>query len=339
MYNYSTVNNNLNKTAQEVLSRTILAADESTKTIAKRLSTVGVESNPENNRQYRQILFKADGIENYVSGVILYDETVRQSDDDGVPFPKALTDKGVVPGIKVDKGTVKFSEDKVDSYTDGLDGLSDRYTEYKNMGTRFSKWRAVYTIADGSPTNESIQRNAEDLAVYAKASQDAGIVPIVEPEVLMDGNHSLEQDKEVTTKVLTAVFDALKKQGVDLSGIILKPNMITSGKDNSQQADVETVARETLEVLKQTVPFAVPGIAFLSGGQSPDLATDHLNAINRLKNKNQSDYPWRVTASYGRALQGEALEAWGGKKENIEKAQKVFLDRAEKVYKASLGEL
>lgn len=331
--------NDLNQIARQVVSRTILAADESTKTITKRLATIGVESNPEVNRQYRQILFSADGIEKYVSGVILYDETIRQSADGGVPFPKALANKGVIPGIKVDAGTKKFSEDKVDTYTEGLDTLAKRYLEYKKLGAGFAKWRAVYTIIEGSPTDEAFRRNADDLAVYAKVSQDAGIVPIVEPEVLMDGNHSLEQDKEVTTRVLTAVFDALKKNQVNLRGIILKPNMVTSGKDYAQQADVQTVARTTLDVLKATVPAEVPGIAFLSGGQSPELATQHLDAINKIRNSNLTDYPWRITASFGRALQGEALEGWGGKKENVKKAQKVFIERAEKVYKASLGKL
>lgn len=331
--------NSLNQIAQSVVSKTILAADESTKTITKRLATIGVGSNPEINRQYRQILFTAPGIEKYVSGVILFDETIRQSTDGGILIPKLLSEKGVAPGIKVDEGTEKFSEDKVDTFTKGLEGLEKRLLEYKNLGARFAKWRSVSTIKNGSPTEEAIEKNAERLAEYAKTCQNAGIVSIVEPEVLMDGDHTLEKDKEVTTKVLTIVFEELRKHGVDLKGVILKPNMVTSGKDHPQQADIQTVAQTTLDVLERSVPKEIPGIAFLSGGQSPELATQHLNAINKTRNTNPEKYPWRITASFGRALQEEALEAWGGKRENTGKAQQVFLERAEKVYKASLGKL
>lgn len=333
------MNKQLNETAKKVVAKTILAADESTKTITKRLATIGVVSNPEVNRQYRQILFTANEIEKYVSGVILYDETIRQKTDDGIPFTKLLSQEGVIPGIKVDMGTVKFSDDKPDTYTEGLEGLEKRLLEYKNLGAKFAKWRSVFTIAGGSPTDEAVEKNAQDLALYAKICQDAEIVPIVEPEVLMDGNHSIEKDKEVTERVLASVFNKLKAHNVDLSGVILKPNMVTSGKDNPQQADTETVAQTTLEVMKETVPPEVPGIAFLSGGQSPELATRHLNAINKIRNTDQNKYPWRITASFGRALQGEALEAWGGKNENVTVAQKVFIERAEKVFKASLGQL
>ncbi|MBI2051816.1 fructose-bisphosphate aldolase class I [Candidatus Roizmanbacteria bacterium] len=333
------MNKQLNETAKKVVAKTILAADESTKTITKRLATIGVVSNPEVNRQYRQILFTANEIEKYVSGVILYDETIRQKTDDGIPFTKLLSQEGVIPGIKVDMGTVKFSDDKPDTYTEGLEGLEKRLLEYKNLGAKFAKWRSVFTIAGGSPTDEAVEKNAQDLALYAKICQDAEIVPIVEPEVLMDGNHSIEKDKEVTERVLASVFNKLKAHNVDLSGVILKPNMVTSGKDNPQQADTETVAQTTLEVMKETVPPEVPGIAFLSGGQSPELATRHLNAINKIRNTDQNKYPWRITASFGRALQGEALEAWGGKNENVTVAQKVFIERAEKVFLASLGQL
>ncbi|MBI2641486.1 fructose-bisphosphate aldolase class I [Candidatus Roizmanbacteria bacterium] len=329
----------LHETAQKMVSRAILAADESTSTIKKRLATIGIESTPEVNRQYRQLLFTADGIENYVSGVILYDETIRQSTDGSIPFATLLEKKGIVPGIKVDKGTVAVSTLGVDKFTQGLDGLAKRLEEYKEFGAKFAKWRAVYTISDGSPTETIIERNAQDLALYAVLCQEAGIVPIVEPEVLMDGNHSIDQDKAVSEKVLKTVFNWLASYGVDPEGIILKPNMITSGKNHSQQASIEEVAEITVQVLKKTVPHNVPGIAFLSGGQSPELATTHLNEINKIRKKNQSEYPWRITASYGRALQGEALEAWSGKKENVQKAQKVFLTRAEKVYKASKGQL
>lgn len=329
----------LAQTAEEVVSRTILAADESTGTIKKRLATIGLESTPEINRQYRQLLFTAPGLEKYVSGVILYDETLRQSSDSGVPFAKLLSDKGIVAGIKVDKGTVVIPGMLPDTYTQGLDKLADRLTEYRDLGARFAKWRAVYTIDGNSPSSTAINRNAEDLALYALLCQNAKIVPIVEPEVLMEGGHSFDQDKDVSMKVFSAVFEKLAEYEVDLGGIILKPNMITAGKKNPTQPDMATVAKTTLEVLAKTVPAKVPGIAFLSGGQSPDLATNHLNNINKKRSDNKDKFTWRITASYGRALQGEALEAWGGKKENIIKAQKVFINRAEKVYLASLGQL
>ncbi len=328
----------LKSTAEKLVSKTILAADESTSTIKKRLATIGVDSNPEINRQYRQLLFTAAGIENYVSGVILYDETIRQSSDAGIHFPKLLQDKGIVPGIKVDQGTSLLSPSEIDTFTQGLDGLEERLKEYSRLGARFAKWRAVYAIDTNHPSTASIQRNARDLALYAITCQRHDIVPIVEPEVLMDGDHSLQQDKAVTEKVLTAVFEELKEVGIELTGMVLKPNMITAGKKNSVPAPVGTVAEDTLDVFKKTVPSTVAGVAFLSGGQSPELATTHLDAINKIKN-NSLDYPWRITASYGRALQGEALEAWGGKRENTAKAQEVFTSRAEKVYKASLGKL
>ncbi len=329
----------LKNIASQVLSRTILAADESTATIKKRLSAIGIESTPEINRQYRQLLFTAPGIEKYVSGIIMFDETIRQSTDDGTPFPTFLEKKGIVPGIKVDKGTGSFSSEGADTYTQGLDGLAERLAEYKKLGAKFAKWRAVYMIESNYPTDEVIDRNAEDLASYASICQQAGIVPIVEPEVLMDGNNSAEADKDVTLKVLTAVFKQLYSQNIAIKGIILKPNMITAGKSNPQQISVEEVAQTTLAVLKEIVPVEVPGIAFLSGGQSPELATLHLNAINHIKAVNATEYSWRLTASYGRALQSEALETWAGKPENIAKAQEVFISRAAKVYQASLGQL
>lgn len=329
-------NDALSQTAKEMVSKAILAADESTRTIKKRLATVGVESTPEINRQYRQILFTTPGVENFVSGVILYDETIRQSTDDGTPIPTLLAKKGIVPGIKVDKGVVKIPGLAEDTFTQGLDELSKRLEEYKQLGAHFAKWRSVFTIADNFPTELTIERNADDLALYASLCQEAGIVPIVEPEVLMDGNHSLEKDKEVTEKVLNIVFKNLRDYAVDLAGVILKPNMVTSAKNNPNQVDSQTVARETLDVLSKTVAKEVPGIAFLSGGQSPETATQNLAAINKLGSTNKSQYPWRLTASYGRALQGEALEAWAGKKENIQAAQKVFITRAEKVYQATI---
>ena len=330
---------NLRQVAKDVVSKTILAADESTKTIKKRFDAIGVESNPESNREYRQLLFTANGIENYVSGVILYDETVRQSSGNGVPFPEFLLEKHINPGIKVDKGTVKIPEFGEDIFTQGLDDLGERLLEYKKLGCVFAKWRAVFTIGDNHPSDLAIQRNASDLAIYALLSQESGIVPIVEPEVMMEGKHTFEQDKKVTEKVLVTVFEELSNYGVDMQGMILKPNMITAGTDNPNQVSSQEVAQETLNVLQKTVHKDVPGIAFLSGGQTPDLATQNLNEINKIRNKNPEKYPWRLTASYGRALQGETLEAWKGKKENIQYAQKVFISRAEKVYKASSGKL
>ncbi len=330
---------NLRQVAKDVVSKTILAADESSGTIKKRFDTIGVESNPESNREYRQLLFTANGIENYVSGVILYDETVRQSSGNGVPFPEFLLEKHINPGIKVDKGTVKIPEFGEDIFTQGLDDLGERLLEYKKLGCVFAKWRAVFTIGDNHPSDLAIQRNASDLAIYALLSQESGIVPIVEPEVMMEGKHTFEQDKKVTEKVLVTVFEELSNYGVDMQGMILKPNMITAGTDNPNQVSSQEVAQETLNVLQKTVHKDVPGIAFLSGGQTPDLATQNLNEINKIRNKNPEKYPWRLTASYGRALQGETLEAWKGKKENIQYAQKVFISRAEKVYKASSGKL
>lgn len=327
----------LESAAREATSKTILAADESGGTIAKRFVKINVTSTPETNRTYRQILFTAPGVGDNVSGVILFDETIRQSDSNGTPFPKLLADQGIVPGIKVDQGTVDMPNGE--KLTKGLDGLAARLSEYKALGARFAKWRAVITIGEGIPTDDCIGQNSEALADYAKACQDAGIVPIVEPEVIMDGPHSFERDLEVTRNTLTTVFEELRNKGVDLTGIILKPNMVTSGTENPEQADVQKVAQTTLDLFAEVVPAEVPAIAFLSGGQSPDLATEHLNAINKIKNANPDKYPWRITASYGRALQGETLEAWGGKPENVESAQQVFISRAQKVFKASKGEL
>lgn len=330
--------NLLHSVAKQIVSKTILAADESTSTIKKRFATIGIDSTPETNREYRELLFSADGIDKYVSAVILFDETIRQSTTGNIPFPKFLEEKGIISGIKVDKGIVPITTLGADTFTQGLDGLTKKLDEYRLLGAKFAKWRAVFTIARNCPSATIIQRNAHDLALYALLCQEADIVPIVEPEILMEGNHSLEEDRKVTENVLNEVFTKLNEYGVDLQGMILKPNMITSGKENAVQADVDTVASSTLSVLKQTVPQKVVGIAFLSGGQSPDLATTHLNVINKLA-VNNIQYPWRITASYGRALQGEALEAWSGKKENTIKAQEVFIARAKKVFEASIGKL
>ncbi len=325
----------LNQTALEVVSRSILAADESSATIKKRFATINLESTPEMNRQYRQLLFTAPDIEKYVSGVILYDETIRQAADDGTPFPQLLAKKGIVPGIKVDAGVEKLPGFGNDTFTQGFDKLARRLIEYRELGARFAKWRAVYTIEGDKPSKLAIKRNAQDLALYALLCQEADIVPIVEPEVLMDGENTIEVDYEVTSRVLEKVFKQLDRYGVQLEGIILKPNMITAGKKCADQKGVQDVAQKTLDALKAQVPKSVPGIAFLSGGQSPDLATEHLKAINVIKSKGATEYPWRITASYGRALQGETIEAWGGKTENVGAAQTVFIARAQKVFNAS----
>lgn len=302
----------------------ILAADESTKTIQKRFDKIGIQSTPETNLAYRYMLFSTPGIEQFISGVILYDETIRQ-EIDGVPVPKYLESRGILPGIKVDKGAwtmANFPEEKI---TEGLDGLRDRLIEYKKMGARFAKWRAVITVGEGIPTDICIESNAESLAQYAALCQEQDIVPIVEPEVLMDGSHNLARCQEVTAKTLKSVFDRLKAHRVALEGMILKPNMVISGKESATRANAQEIAKATVETFLQVVPKEVPGIVFLSGGQTPDEATENLAAINQLGG------PWQLSYSYGRALQEEALKVWAGKDEKIAAAQKAFLERAKKV--------
>jgi len=298
----------------------ILAADESSKTIQKRFEKIGVESNPETNLAYRKMLFTTSGVEQYISGVILYDETIRQSID-GIPVPQYLESKGILPGIKVDQGIV-------DEITTGLDGLSERLTEYKNLGAKFAKWRAVIVVGQ---EDTLIEKNAENLAKYASLCQEQDIVPIVEPEVLMDGDHDLEKCKEVTSKTLKAVFAKLVEHGVVLEGVILKPNMVIPGKESTVQASPQEIAETTVKTFLETVPTQVPGIVFLSGGQTPDEATENLAAINQIGG------PWQLSFSYGRALQDEALKAWAGKSENVPAAQKAFLERAKKVSLARQG--
>jgi len=302
----------------------ILAADESTKTIQKRFDKIGISSNQETNLAYRSMLFTAPEIEQYISGVILYDETIRQSIG-GKSVPQYLESKGILPGIKVDKGAWKLANFEGEKITEGLDNLRDRLTEYKEMGAKFAKWRAVITIGEGVPTDTCIEANAESLAQYAALCQEQDIVPIVEPEVLMDGSHDLEKCQEVTAKVLQVVFDRLKAHKVVLEGMLLKPNMVISGKESDAQASVQEVAKATVETFKEVVPAQVPGIVFLSGGQSPDVSTNNLAAINMIGG------PWQLSYSFGRALQGEALEIWAGKTENLQAAQKAFLERAKKV--------
>lgn len=303
--------------------RGILAADESTGTITKRFDSIGVESTEPNRRAYRQLLFTTAAAAEHISGVILYDETLRQATDDGVPFAKLLRDQDILPGIKVDAGAKDLAGAPGEKVTEGLDGLRERLTEYVELGALFAKWRAVIDIADGIPSQYCIDANAHALARYAALCQEAGIVPIVEPEVLMDGDHDIERCAEVTEAVLQSTFDALFQQRVLLEGMVLKPNMIVPGKKCPRQASVEQVAEATVRVLKRRLPAAVPGAAFLSGGQSEEEATAHLNAMNAM-----GPLPWQLSFSYGRALQASALKAWGGKAENVVAAQAAYAHRA-----------
>ena len=312
----------------------ILAADESTPTCKKRFDSINVESTEENRNKYRNMLFTADGIENYISGVILFDETLRQSTmEGGVPFPDHLTKLGILPGIKVDKGAKQLANTGDEKVTEGLDGLRDRLKEYYELGARFTKWRAVITIGENMPTPYCMSANAHALARYAALCQEQGLVPIVEPEILMDGTHSIDESYHLTTETLYNVFYELVSQGVELEGMVLKPNMVLSGYDCSEQASVEQVAEMTVDCFLNTVPAAVPGIAFLSGGQSDELATAHLNAMNQIDN-----IPWNLTFSYGRALQAPALKSWSGKDKNISSAQDAFMKRAKFNSLATKGE-
>jgi len=302
----------------------ILAADESTPTCTKRFESINVESTEENRNAYRGMLFTADGIENHISGVILFDETIRQSTINGsIPFPEHLSTLGIIPGIKVDKGAKQLANSDDEKITEGLDGLRDRLKEYYELGARFAKWRAVITIGEDIPTAYCISANAHALARYAALCQEQGMVPIVEPEILMNGDHTIEESYQLTTETLYTVFYELASQGVELEGMVLKPNMVLSGYDCSEQASVKEVAEMTVDCFFNTVPAAVPGIAFLSGGQSDELATAHLNAMNQIDGT-----PWNLTFSYGRALQAPALKAWSGRAENIPTAQEALMKRA-----------
>jgi fructose-bisphosphate aldolase, class I len=301
----------------------ILAADESTGTITRRLASVGVDSTQENRRAYRQLLFTTRGAERFISGVILFDETIRQRAADGTPFPQVLSRHGVLPGIKVDKGTVALAGFGGEKVTEGLDGLRDRLAGYVGLGAKFTKWRAVITIGEGIPSQGCVAANAELLARFAALSQEAGLVPIVEPEVLMDGDHTIQRCYQATAATLAGVFGALRRHRVRLGGMLLKPNMVVSGSNSAEQAGVEEVADATVGCLREVVPAAVPGIVFLSGGQSDQAATAHLNAINR-----RGPQPWQLSFSYGRALQAPVLEAWKGEAGNGPAAQQAFLHRA-----------
>jgi len=304
--------------------RGILAADESSPTIAKRFEAISTEPTEENRRSYRSTLLSTKGLGDYISGVILFDETLDQCDDSGMKLPETAWAQNIVPGVKVDKGKGPLAGAPGDMITYGLDGLEDRLKVYKEKGARFAKWREVYPISSHNPTHLGLTANAEMLARYAAVCQSVGIVPIVEPEVLMDGDHDIHRCRTVIEQVLHAVFHALHQHKVVLEHIILKPSMVTPGKALSSKAPPHEVANDTLTVLRRTVPAAVPSINFLSGGQSPEEATENLNALNQLKDK----APWQLSISYGRALQQPALKAWMGKTENIAAAQAALLKRA-----------
>src|SRR2546427_5077434 len=318
-------NENLESVAQKLVApgKGILAADESTPTIEKRLESIDVASTEENRRAYREILFTTAGAGEFISGVILFDETIRQKTRDGRTFVEALEEQAIIPGIKIDKGAKAMANFPGEKITEGLDGLRDRLAEYRKLGASFAKWRAVIAIADGIPTRNCIASNSEALARYAALCQEGDLVPIVEPEVLMDGTHTIERYFEVTEQTLRSVFDALADHRVVLEGMLLKPNMVLSGKDCPQQASVQEVAEATVRCLKHVVPAAVPGIVFLSGGQTDQQATEHLNAMNRIAN-----LPWQLSFSYGRALQAPVLKAWKGDTANVSAAQIAFHHRA-----------
>jgi fructose-bisphosphate aldolase class I len=315
----------LRQTARRLVApgKGILAADESGGTIKKRFDLINTESSEENRRAYRDLLFTTPGAEEFISGVILFDETIRQSSSDGTAFPKLLQEKGIIPGIKVDAGAKPLAGAPEELVTEGLDGLRERLSEYKQLGAGFAKWRAVITIGDGIPSRYCIDTNAHALARYARLCQEQDIVPIVEPEVLMDADNTIEVCDQVTRRTLTAVFRELVDQGVMLDGMLLKPNMIVSGKKCPVQATVREVAERTTACFLDTVPASVPGIVFLSGGQSDELATAHLNEMNML-----GMWPWELSFSYGRALQAPALAAWKGDDANVPAAQKAYYHRA-----------
>ena len=321
--------------AMTIKGKGILAADESNPTCTKRFDSIGVESTEQNRNLYRDMLFTTEGMKDFISGVILYDETIRQSTiKDGVPIPDFLSGLGVIPGIKVDAGAKDLAGMDGEKVTEGLDGLDRRLKEYYSLGARFAKWRAVISIGEAEPSGTCILANAHALARYASLCQQNGIVPIVEPEILMDGVHTIEDSFIVSEEVLQTVFYELYNHNVLLEGIVLKPNMVLSGYDCSEKASVEKVADMTIKVFKRCVPSAVPGIAFLSGGQSDEGATAHLNAMNKsLGDKS----PWNLTFSYGRALQAPALKVWGGKNENISNAQQAFYKRARLNSLATMG--
>ena len=325
---------NLESVAKKLVApgKGILAADESSGTIEKRFKTINIPSTEENRRAYREILFTTAGAGEFISGVILFDETIRQKTRDGRTLVEALEQQGIIPGIKVDKGAKPMANFHGEKITEGLDGLRERLAEYRKLGARFAKWRAVIAIGEGIPTGTCIASNAELLARYAALCQEADLVPIVEPEVLMDGAHTIERYFEVTQETLESVFHALYEHRVVLEGMLLKPNMVLSGKECPQQASVQEVAKATVRCLRQVVPPAVPGIVFLSGGQSDLQATEHLNAMNRIEG-----LPWQLSFSYGRALQAPVLKAWRGDPAKVADAQNAFHHRAFCNSKARFG--
>ena len=315
----------LHETAKALVAegKGILAADESSGTITKRFAAIGVESTEESRRAYRDLLFTTSGAEGFISGVILFDETIRQRSADGTPFPELLASRGIIPGIKVDRGAKPLALAAGETVTEGLDGLRERFAEYRELGARFAKWRATYSIGGGRPSEYCVWVNAHALARYAALAQEAGLVPIVEPEVLMDGSHSIEDSAKATGRAQQALYTELHDQRVDLRGTILKPNMVLTGYDAADRAGIDEVAERTLEVLYRHVPAAVPGICFLSGGQSDEDATANLAAMVR-----RGPHPWELSFSYGRALQAPSQHAWLGREENVEAAQRAYYHRA-----------
>ena len=314
----------------------ILAADESPKTCKSRFDALGIPDTEEMRRQWRELLFTTPEVENALSGIILYDETLRQKTSDGTPFPELLRNRGIIPGIKVDKGPVDFAQHPDEKVTEGLDGLMPRLLEYANMGAKFTKWRAVIAIGESIPSDACMQANASLLALFALKSQKAGMVPIVEPEVLLQGTHDLHESASVLTRTLDILFLTLAKYDVDLSGLILKSSMALPGKDSGKKASSDEIASSTVSAFTATVPKDVAGIVFLSGGQTPSEATVRLNAIAKLTDLRKK--PWPVTFSYSRALQEPVLAAWGGKKENVGKAQAIFIKRVQETALASRGQ-
>jgi fructose-bisphosphate aldolase, class I len=327
----------LEKTAKALVAdgKGILAADETPTTLTKRFEALKIESTPASRRDYREIFFNTPNIAQFISGVILQDETIHQKSSTGVPLADVLTKQGIIPGIKVDTGAKSLAGFPGETVTEGLDGLRDRLANYRQMGARFAKWRAVIRIGEALlPTSTCVHVNAHALARYAALCQEQGLVPIVEPEVLMDGTHMMERCEEVTRKVLHATFNDLFEQRVSFEGMLLKPSMVIAGKQSSQQASVEEVASATLRCLRRSAPASVPGIVFLSGGQDHVTATRHLNVLNQL----DGPKPWKLSFSYGRALQDEALQAWLGKRQNQQAAEQAFARRAKCVSAAALGE-
>jgi fructose-bisphosphate aldolase class I len=316
---------NLEETARALVApgKGILAADESDGTIKKRFDSIGIESTEDNRRAYRDLLFTTDGAADYVSGVILYDETIRQSSSDGTPFPKLLEQQGIIPGIKVDLGAKALAGAPGETITEGLDGLRDRLNEYRELGAKFAKWRATITIGKDIPSEYCLWTNAHALARYGALCLEAGLVPIIEPEVLMDGDHTIERSFDVTSRTLHSVFTELRDQRVWFEDMLLKPNMVLSGYECSEQASDQQIAELTLKCFRRHVPAAVPGIVFLSGGQSDEDATARLNTMNAM-----GPHPWEISFSYGRALQAPSLKAWGGETANVPAGQEAYLHRA-----------